>query len=144
MASPSDYRLEIAAEPSPPDRQFLEDRLYEFNRRQVGKGDGQLLGVFLRDGHGEMVAGLTGWTWAGACEIQAVWVKPELRGQGHGRRLMEAAEQEARARGTETVFLSSYSFQAPGFYEKLGYEVVFRLPDVPPGHEHVVLRKRIV
>jgi hypothetical protein len=39
-----ELRLE---EPTPGDIEFLEDRLYEFNRAKTGIGDGQLLGVFL-------------------------------------------------------------------------------------------------
>ena len=133
----------LTANPSPQDRQVLEDGLYEFNRRQVGKDDGQLLAIFLRDAQGEIVAGLSGWTWAGACQIQAVWVHPDYRGQGCGRRLMQAAEEEARARGAGFVVLSTYDFQAHVFYQKLGYEVECRIEDFPPGHSRLHLRKQL-
>ena len=136
-------RLSLVADPSAGDRQFLEDRLYEFNSRQVGKDDGRLLVIHLRDAQDEIVAGLSGWTWAGACEIQVLWVHPDRRGQGCGRRLMQAAEAEARARGAGFVMVTTYTFQAPGFYEKLGYEIVGRTEDFPPGHAHIHLRKRL-
>ncbi len=129
--------------PSSEERQFLEDRLYEFNSRQTGKEDGELFGVFIRDEGREILAGLSGWTWAEACEIREVWVQPEWRRQGYGRRLLEAAEREARSRGCKVILLSSYSFQAPAFYQKLGYELAWQLDDFPPGHRYCFLVKRL-
>ena len=61
-------------------------------------------------------------------------VSAELRGQGWGRRLIEAAEAVGVQRGCQYVWLDTYSFQARPFYEKLGYQVFGQLPDHPPGH----------
>ena len=123
--------------------QFLEDRLYEHNSQQTGREDGQLFAFFIRNEQHEIVAGCSGWTWAQACEIQTLWVHPTLRGQGHGRDLLQAAEQEARAHGCKVILLCSYSFQAPGFYQKCGYELVWQLEDFPPGHQNCALVKRL-
>jgi GNAT superfamily N-acetyltransferase len=128
--------------PSSDELQFLEDRLYEFNSQQTGREDGHLFAFFIRNEQQEILAGCSGWTWAQACEIQTLWVHPSLRGQGHGRQLLEAAEQEARSRGCKVILISSYSFQAPGFYQKCGYELVWKLNDFPPGHQHCALVKR--
>ena len=81
--------------PSSQEVQFLEDQLYEFNSAQTGQDDGQLFAFFIRNGQQEIVAGLSGWTWAHACEIRILWVHPAWRGQGYGRSLLESAEQEA-------------------------------------------------
>jgi len=132
----------IKSVPSSDELQFLEDRLYEYNSEQTGREDGQLFAFFIRNDRQEIVAGLSGWTWAQACEIQTLWVDPSLRGQGHGRELLEAAEQEARAHGCKVILIGSYSFQAPGFYQKCGYELVWRLEDFPPGHQHCAMVKR--
>jgi N-acetylglutamate synthase-like GNAT family acetyltransferase len=128
--------------PSSDELQFLEDRLYEFNSQQTGREDGHLFAFFIRNEQHEIVAGCSGWTWAQACEIQTLWVHPSLRGQGHGRELLEAAEQEARSHDCKVILVSSYSFQAPGFYQKCGYELVWKLNDFPPGHQHCALVKR--
>ncbi len=109
--------------PSCEELQFLEDRLYEFNSAQTGKDDGNLFAFFIRNDRQEIVAGLSGWTWANACEIRTLWVHPSLRGQGYGGDLLESAEQEARAHGCKVILISSYSFEAPAFYRKRGYEL---------------------
>lgn len=128
--------------PTPAEQEFLEDRLYEFNTTQTGQDDGRLFGFFIRDAEQEILAGLSGWTWAQACEIRDLWVHLSHRGKGYGRHLLDSAEQEARARGCKVIFLSSYSLQAPGFYQKLGYELAWQLNDFPPGHRYCFLVKR--
>jgi ribosomal protein S18 acetylase RimI-like enzyme len=41
------------------------------------------------------------------------------------------------------MLLSSYDFQAPGFYQKHGYEVFATLEDHPRHHRNYYLRKRL-
>jgi len=130
-------------EPSSADTAFVEDRLYEFNASTTGIGDGLTLGVFLRDDSGTIVAAATGHTWGGACELRQVWVAELLRSKGLGRRLMAAAEAEAIRRGCQQIVLTTHSFQAPGFYRKLGFEVISEITDCPRGHSHLTLRKRL-
>jgi len=130
--------------PSPEELQFLEDRLYEFNSSRIGIYDGQFFGFFVRNEQQEIVAGLSGWTWAGACEIRVLWVHPSWRVQGYGRRLLQAAEQEAQTRGCKVILISSFTFQAPEFYRKCGYELCWQLNDFPPGHQASYFVKRFI
>jgi hypothetical protein len=51
-----------AADPSPHDVQYLEDRIYEFNSNATGIGDGEWPGFFLRAGD-RIMAGICGNTW---------------------------------------------------------------------------------
>ncbi|MGE5108460.1 MAG: GNAT family N-acetyltransferase [Sphingobacteriales bacterium] len=128
--------------PTAEEQEFLEDRIYEFNSAETGKDDGHLFAFFVRNDQQEIVAGISGWTWANACEIRTFWVHPSLRGQGYGRELLESAEQEARARGCQVILIISYNFQAPEFYQKCGYELAWQLNDFPPGHQNCFLVKR--
>ncbi len=135
--------LTIENEPTPQDVQFLDDQLTEFNFAQTGIRDGRLLASFARDEARQIVAGIYGWTWGGTCEIRYLWVKGELRGHGYGRRLLAAAEVEARSRGCTQMVLDTHSFQAPGFYRKYGYEVVGIVDDYPRGGQKIFLTKRL-
>ena len=130
-------------DPTSADIEFLEDRLYEFNVAATGFLDGRHLGVLLRNAAGQIVAAAAGHTWGETCELKQVWVSESLRGTGVGRRLMAEAEGEAVRRGCRQIVLSTFSFQAPGFYRKLGFEVVGEVAGYPSGHAHLVLRKTV-
>jgi GNAT superfamily N-acetyltransferase len=128
--------------PTSEELQFLEDRIYEFNSAQTGQDDGELFAFFVRNDQQEIVAGISGWTWAHACEIRTLWIHPSWREQGHGRRLLESAEREARKRGCKVILIISYNFQAPAFYQKFGYKLAWQLDGFPPGHQNCYLVKR--
>ncbi len=134
--------LAVEKDPDPADVRFLEERLYAYNVEQTGVDDGQWLAIFVRDAQQTIQAGVEGWTWCGSCYLRTVWVHKDRRGRGLGTQLLQAAEREARARGCQQIVLASFSFQAPQFYQKLGYEVWGILEDHPRGYQHVCLRKR--
>jgi ribosomal protein S18 acetylase RimI-like enzyme len=75
--------------------------------------------------------------------IDLVWVHERLRGRGIGTELMKRAEAALRSRGGEVVFLSTWSFQAPRFYEKLGYLPFGTLEGMPPNARRVWYSKRL-
>ena len=124
--------------------QAAEDRLYEFNAAATGSSDGQGLAFVAHDEDGEMIGVVAGYTWAGITEIKQMWLREDVRGRGLGRRLMLAALDEATARGCQMAWVMSYEFQAPAFYEKLGFERAATLEDWPIGRRHVVLKKHLV
>lgn len=64
-----------------------------------------------------------------------------MRKQGLGKKLLFAAEAEARTRACNVIVLASYSFQAPDFYRKLGYEEAGQVKDCPPGQTHYYFKK---
>ena len=140
MASP---RFVLRTDPTPSEIDWLEDRLYEFNGNAIGVFDAVGLAIFCRDDHGELIAGLCGYTWGGCCELRQVWVHERHRGRGIGRQLLTMAETDARRRSCVQIVLATHSFQGPEFYRRLGFEVVSTLADFPVGHEHVLMRKRI-
>jgi ribosomal protein S18 acetylase RimI-like enzyme len=72
-----------------------------------------------------------------------LWVSEEVRGQGYGQALLEAAEEAARKRGCKNVNLDTMSFQAPAFYQKLGYRIFGQLDDFPTGYTRYYLTKQL-
>lgn len=93
------------------------------------------------NGHGEILGGLMAETYWGWLELDQLWLDEGIRGRGYGRQLVLAAERDARQRGCTRALVSTYSFQARGFYERLGYMVIGQLDDYPPGHTFFWLRK---
>lgn len=119
----------------------LEERLYANNVGITGHADGRGLGFVAVDAAGARVGAIAGYSWAGMSEIRQLFVDAAARGNGVGRRLVEAFVAEAVARGCGSVCVMSHSFQAPGLYEKCGFTRIAELSDWPPGHSQVVLRK---
>jgi GNAT superfamily N-acetyltransferase len=135
--------LTSTSEPTPDDVQYLEERIYEFNASVTGIGDGQWLAIFVRDERQRIVAGICGSTWAGCADIRQFWVEDSRRHQGLGTRLLAAAEEEARRRGCWQMILMTFSFQAPVFYLRRGFEIVSSLEGHPTGHRNLWMRKRM-
>lgn len=123
--------------------QRLSDELDAVNAAATeGTPAARELTVRVVDGDGELVAGVSGWTWGVAAGIGMTWVREQARGTGLGERLLADFETEARARGCTHVFVTSFTFQAPGFYERHGYTQIFRWEGVPtPEHADVHFRK---
>jgi GNAT superfamily N-acetyltransferase len=138
-----DLELFIITEPTPNEVQYLEDRIYEFNSTATGITDGEWLACFVRDEDDRIVAGICGATWGGCLEIRQFWVEEARRNQGLGTRLLEAAEHEARRRGCRQILLMTFTFQAPTFYARRGFEVVAVVDDHPRGHKNLLLRKQL-
>lgn len=103
----------------------------------------QPLVLSMRDTQGALCGALLGetiWTWL---SVGVIWVLPELRGAGHGARLLQAAEDLAIARGCAQARLDTFDWQARGFYERRGYEVYGQLVGFPAGHTQFHLRKTL-
>jgi GNAT superfamily N-acetyltransferase len=105
----------------------LPDDIIEFDRVP--------LAVVLRDEQGRLIGGLAGCSLFGWLVVELLWVDPAARGAGHGQRLLAAAEEEAGRRGCHRARVNTYSFQAPGFYERCGYARAATLQDCPRGHQ---------
>jgi N-acetylglutamate synthase-like GNAT family acetyltransferase len=58
--------------------------------------------------------------------------------------LLAEFENEARTRGCTHVFVTSFTFQAPGFYARHGYREICRWEGVPePDSADVHFRKEL-
>src|SRR5271169_5672431 len=91
----------------------------------------------------KVVGGLIGETYWGWLYIDSLWISEKLRRKNFGKTLIEKAESEARKRGVRNAFVNSFSFQAPGFYRKLGYREFGKLTDFPKGHTRHWLQKAL-
>lgn len=115
----------------------------DFNTEQAGDDHGKNLCFALQGADGEIVGGVIGATYWDWLYVNLMWLKAELRGRGFGSQLLEKAEAEARRRGAKHAYLDTFSFQAPEFYKKYGYEVFGVLEDFPVGHRRYFLAKEL-
>lgn len=119
---------------------YITDKLIAFNQTHstalpIEHSEYAPLHLYLLDRSGNVLGGLVGRThsipfWF---EISIIWLDERLRRQGLGRRLMKQAEKEAIQRGCRYARLATGNFQAPAFYQKLGYALYGTLENCPPG-----------
>ena len=84
---------------------------------------------------------MSGRTSLGLLFIDIVFLPAALRARDVGTRMMEMAEAEARRRGCRASVLYTISFQAPGFYQRLGWRVFGDIACEPPGTSRVFMTK---
>jgi GNAT superfamily N-acetyltransferase len=140
MKVPADLRLSIEDDPSREDCDLIERNLIRVNRERWPAGRGGNFAIFLRNGSGAIEAGLDAYHYGGWLFVHNFWIAEARQGRGLGRMLMAEAERRARDLGCHSAWLDTFSFQAPGFYQKLGYEI-FGVLDHPPDAKRYFLRK---
>ena len=112
------------------------------NQASTGIVDkGATLAVFLRDATGAVEGGMWAKLWYGWMKVEFAFLPAHRRGQRLGARILSTLETAAVAQGAVGVWMESFSFQAPGFYEKLGYRTVGVLADRPVGYSNSYLAK---
>ena len=136
-------RIHVSGTDRPELDAFLEARINEGNARLTGIFDGTSLNAAVVGDDGQILAGLSGHSWGGCCTILLLWVDESVSGGGLGRALMNAAEEEALRRGCHQIVLSTHSFQAPRFYEKLGFRPLAVIPNNPAGHADIIYTKEL-
>jgi GNAT superfamily N-acetyltransferase len=117
--------------------------LVRFNRGQAGplRYSRAVLGA--RDGKGRLLGGLILQSYWRESYIELLWLSARARGTGLGSKLIREAERRARRRGSYLIHLNTYSFQAPGFYERQGYRRFGGMSGSPRGEQRHFYVKRL-
>jgi GNAT superfamily N-acetyltransferase len=139
----NEYHFELTDSAEPNDIQVIREGLDAYDATQGAPVDWKPLYLFLRDGQGNIVGGLTGGTYWGWLYIGRLWLVENMRGLGYGSRLLIEAEQEALKRGCHHTYLDTQDFQALRFYQKHGYTIYGELEDMPLGHKRYSLQKKL-
>jgi len=138
--------IKLVDDPSQNLRELIAAPLGRFNDLQCGNDDvsAPLALTLTAPGSAETVGGLWGDTGWDYLHIEFLFVPEAARGAGIGRDLIRRAEDEAIRRGCRRAWLDTFSFQARGFYERLGYTVFGTLHDFPSGHSRFFMEKTLV
>ena len=122
----------------------ISDALIAYNVELLGWSNMRPLAILLHAEDGVTVIGglwaRTSFKWL---YVELLFVPEQLRAHGLGRRLLQAAEAEARERDCHGSWLETFSVTAAGFYEKLGYRRFGVIPDYPPGNPRQFFLKNL-
>jgi GNAT superfamily N-acetyltransferase len=141
----SGFTLTLDETPDPQLRAAILAPLRAFNANWIGEPVVRPLAIFIRDpGTDEILGGLWGQSAAGWLFVDLLFVPEHLRRQGIGARLLRDAESAAIQRGDIGVWLSTGNFQAPEFYERMGYTRFGTHDDYPRGHQTGYYAKRLM
>jgi ribosomal protein S18 acetylase RimI-like enzyme len=75
--------------------------------------------------------------------VDLIWVAHDRRSLGVGSRLMQLAEEKAREMQLAGIEVWTQSWQAPGFYRKLGYQEFAVIDDFTPGRKRHAFRRHL-
>jgi ribosomal protein S18 acetylase RimI-like enzyme len=100
----------------------LWEGLIRYNRQQAGPLRYSRTVLTVCDRKGKLLGGTILQSYWKETYVELLWLSAQARRLGLGRRLIQEAERRARRRGSVLLHLNTYSFQAPGFYEKLGFK----------------------
>jgi GNAT superfamily N-acetyltransferase len=140
-----DMGLIVTDAPGSEAEMAIRDGLSAYNCEKAGYRDQRPLAILVSDPEtGEVVGGLLGGTSFGLLRIDRFFLPEKLRKQGLGSRIIKAAEEEGARRGCSRALLSTLSFQAPGFYQRQGWQVLGRIDCDPPGHTRFLMTKKLV
>lgn len=113
------------------DKEIIYQGLLKYNLARIEDKNQKDLGIYYQDETGKKLAGLIGNTHGNWLFVKYLWVSEELRGRNIGSQILKQAEETAKERGCRYAFLDTFSFQAPIFYKKHGYNEVFVLEEYP-------------
>jgi ribosomal protein S18 acetylase RimI-like enzyme len=111
----------------------LWDGLIRYNREQAGPLRYSRTVLTVRDRKGKLLGGTILQSYWKETYVELLWLSAGARRSGIGSRLVAEAERRAKKRGSLLLHLNTYSFQAPGFYEKLGFRRLGGMQGSPRG-----------
>jgi GNAT superfamily N-acetyltransferase len=132
----------VLDELSEDEEQAVNTPLTDFSLAHGVVWEPEPLNLVLRH-EGRIIGGLRGKMQLGWLYVSVLGVASEWRGQGHGAALLARAEQEAARRGCSGVWLHTFTYEAPEFYRKQGYDQFGVLDEFPRGHQRLFFVKRL-
>ena len=117
--------------------------LLRYNRKMAGPFRYARAVLTVRGAKGRVLGGLILQSYWKESYVELLWLSDKARRLGYGRQLMREAERRARRRGSRLLHLNTYSFQAPGFYEKLGFTRFGGMQGSPRGASRHFYVKRL-
>jgi len=128
------------------EKNYVRRKLIEYNAQHVPehlKSRYEEINLAIKDKDGTVVGGLLAelcWNWM---EVDILWVDLAYRHKGFGTQLLNKIEKIALEKDCTFIKLNTFSFQAPNFYRKNGYEQYALLEHAPEGASQYYFKKNI-
>lgn len=138
-------KIQLESNANASHRKMVFDLLEGYNSSQAGLEPEVPLAVLLYENNEEcVIGGLWGLTYYKWLFIELLIIPERFRYRGIGTAVMDIAHDEALRRGCNGAWIDTFSFQARGFYEKLGYSIFGVIHNYPPGHCRYFMQKLLV
>ena len=95
------------------------------------------------NGEGRIIGVITGRAYYNEVHIVDLIIDEHYRRTGLGSRLVGTVEKAYQNKGYDVITLTTFGFQAPGFYKKLGYTVEFVRTGTDPKLDKYFMKKNL-
>ncbi|UTH14807.1 GNAT family N-acetyltransferase [Macrococcus equipercicus] len=119
---------------------MIHSKIKEFNKPNWGEWEE--FNYHIKDGS-IVIAGIVAESRYQTVEIEFLYVDNEYRKQGLAKQLLDYLEIVAKKQGMTSILVNTYSFQAPEFYLKMGYELLFKIEKAFGNVDQYYYRKQI-
>ncbi len=139
-------RLTIRNGMTPEEDAYIKTQLRAYNLQKAPPSTdypSKEVSLILEDGNGYIGGGLIGKIYRKCLFVDVLWVSEKERGHRYGHALLAEAEGLAKREGCTFSHLDTFSFQAPNFYKKNGYEVYGVLDLYFDGVKRYYLKKKL-
>lgn len=133
------------SKPSPEDKKVIVDGMLAYHANQGHpRKKRDFLTILIKDKKNSVLGGIiVTFLWNGM-EIETLWTDESIRGKGYGTKLVEMVEEEALKKGCSIAYTNTFTWQAPEFYEKLGYTLYGKLDNFPKGNSLSYFYKELI
>lgn len=138
----NDYESMSSKEPIKEHSKVWKEEIHKFRESLDFPTDKIDLQYVVLDGY-KFIGGIYGHVQYEYLFINMLFVNKNYRGNRIASKLMHLIEDEARRRNVVNVYVTTFEFQALGFYQKHGFKVVMTIEDFPKGFQEYTLYKKM-
>jgi GNAT superfamily N-acetyltransferase len=139
-------RFSVIANPTDDEVKEFQKGLEAYNLEQTNgefNSPKDWISLVLKDHEGNIVGGVLTSTLFRSQYLEVLWVEDKYRGLGYGRDLVLEAERLSKKNGCITSHTYTFSWQAPDFYQAVGYKLIATYEGYFAGITELILMKRL-
>ena len=100
--------------------------------------------IYVAEEDGKLAGVITGRAYYDEIHIGDLIIDESIRRNGLGSRLVKYVEENYKGKGYKIITLTTFGFQAPEFYKKLGFELEFVRENKDPKLSKYFFRKALL